>query len=138
MKENKIFSLSILFICLFFINCSTDEEKEPFTAEKMHLLNRLSSFVPSPDNQYVVFVNRLWDKGSKKYYTNLQYIEAPNFNSNKEKNAAVPLNVTTPELGLVDSDPVFSSEFSEYLFFLRTKDGVSNIYYIDFPPTETS
>ena len=138
MKENKIFSLSILFICLFFINCSTDEKKEPFTAEKMHLLNRLSSFVPSPDNQYVVFVNRLWNKESKDYYTNLQYIEAPSFNSNKEKNAAVPLNVTTPELGLVDSDPVFSSEFSEYLFFLRTKDGVSNIYYIDFPPTETS
>ena len=61
------------------------------------------------------------------------YIEAPNFNSNIEKNEDIPLNVTTPELGLVDSDPFFSSEFSEYLFFLRTKDSVSNIYYIDFP-----
>ena len=138
MKENNIFSLLILFLCLFYINCITAEDKEPFTAEKMHLLNRLSSFVPSPNNQYVVFVNRLWDKESKKYCTNLQYIEAPDFYSNKEKNSALPLNVTIPELGLVDSDPIFSSEFPEYLFFLRTKDGVSNIYYIDFPPTETS
>ena len=42
------------------------------------------------------------------------------------------------ELGLTDSDPVFSSEFPEYLFFLRTKDGKSDIYYIDFPPKESS
>ena len=81
---------------------------EIFTAERMHLLNRLSSFVPSPNNEYIVFVNRLWDKNSTKYYTNLQYIEAPLFNKNKEKNSALPLNVTKPELGQVDSDPIFS------------------------------
>ena len=140
MKE-KLFSLlffSIFILCLAFINSITDEEKEPFTAEAMHLLNRLSSFVPSPDNEYIVFVNRLWDKESKKYYTNLQYIESPFSNSNKEKNSAIPSNVTIPELGLVDSDPVFSSEFPEYLLFLRTQNGVSNIYYIDFPPKENS
>ena len=135
----KVKFISSIFISIFFltlINCQ--EEKETFTAEAMHLLNRLSSFVPSPDKKYVVFVNRLWDKNSTKYYTNLQYIEAPDFISNKEKNSALPENVTIPELGLTDSDPVFSSEFPEYLFFLRTKDGKNDIYFIDFPPKETS
>ena len=134
-------NISLLFISILFltlINFITNQEKETFTAEAMHLLNRLSSFVASPDKKYIVFVNRLWDKESTKYYTNLQYVDAPSFNSNKEKNSVVALNVTIPELGLVDSDPVFSSEFPEYLFFLRTKDGVSNIYYIDFPPSENS
>ena len=134
-------NISLLFISILFltlINFITNQEKETFTAEAMHLLNRLSSFVASPDKKYIVFVNRLWDKESTKYYTNLQYIDAPSFNSNKEKNSVVALNITIPRFGLVDSDPVFSSEFPEYLFFLRTKDGVSNIYYIDFPPSENS
>ena len=133
----KVKSLSLLIILLALKICINDE-KEPFTAEAMHLLNRLSSFVSSPDKQYIVFVNRLWDKESTNYYTNLKYIDAPFYKSNKEKNSVVPLNVTIPELGLADSDPVFSSEFPGYLFFLRTKDGKSNIYYIDFPPTESS
>ena len=135
MKE-KFFCFIVIFaLILTFINC---QDKETFTAEAMHLLNRLSSFVPSPDKKFIVFVNRLWDKNSGKYYTNLQYIEAPDFTTNKEKNSAIPENVTIPELGLTDSDPVFSSEFPEYLFFLRTKDGKSDIYYIDFPPKESS
>ena len=73
----------------------------------MHLLNRLSSFVSSPDKKYIVFVNRLWDKESTKYYTNLKYIDSPFYNSNKEKNSVVPLNITIPELGLVDSVQYF-------------------------------
>ena len=83
----KAKSLSLLFLILFFslINSILNEEKIPFTAEKMHLLNRLSSFVVSPDNKYVVFVNRLWDKNSSKYYTNLQYVDAPDFNIDKKK-----------------------------------------------------
>ena len=136
MKVKFIISILIYIFLLTLINCQ--EEKETFTAEAMHLLNRLSSFVVSPDKKYVVFVNRLWDKNSTKYFTNLQYIEAPDFISNKEKNSALPDNVTIPELGLTDSDPVFSSEFPEYLFFLRTKDGKNDIYFIDFPPKETS
>lgn len=135
MKEKFFCFIVISALILTFSNC---QDKETFTAEAMHLLNRLSSFVPSPDNKFIVFVNRLWDKNSGKYYTNLQYIEAPDFASNKEKNSAIPENVTIPELGLTDSDPVFSSEFPEFLFFLRTKDGKSDIYYIDFPPKESS
>jgi len=91
MKNKSLFitfaGIYILFIGLFFaktINC-VKKETEPFTAEAMHLLHRLSSFVPSPDNKYIVFVNRLWDKPSKKYYTNLQYLEAPNFNLKEKK-----------------------------------------------------
>ena len=144
MKNNFLSILFLSFLFISFINSIINEEKEPFTAEAMHLLHRLSSFVPSPDNNYIVFVNRLWDKESIKYYTNLQYLDVPSFNSNNEKNSVEALNVTIPELGVVDSDPVFSSVFPniyfslEYLFFLRTKDGVSNIYYIDFPPNDDS
>ena len=138
MKNNFLSILFLSFLFISFINSIINEEKEPFTAEAMHLLHRLSSFVSSPDNNFIVFVNRLWDKESTKYYTNLQYLDAPSFNSNKEKNSVEALNVTIPELGVVDSDPVFSSVFPEYLFFLRTKDGVSNIYYIDFPPNDDS
>jgi hypothetical protein len=138
MKNNFLSILFLSFLFISFINSIINEEKEPFTAEAMHLLHRLSSFVPSPDNNYIVFVNRIWDKESTKYYTNLQYLDAPYFNSNKEKNSVKALNVTIPELDVADSDPVFSSVFPEYLFFLRTKDGVSNIYYIDFPPNDDS
>ena len=133
----KIFFFSIIFIIL--ANCNSKEintETETFTAEKMHLLHRLSSFVASPDNKYIVFANRLWDKESKKNYNNLQYIEAPE--GDKEKDATVPIDITKAELGLVDSDPVFSSAFPNHLFFLRTKGGVSQIHYIDFPPKEGS
>jgi hypothetical protein len=45
----KIKSLSLLILLFTSLYCLLDEEKEPFTAEAMHLLNRLSSFVPSPD-----------------------------------------------------------------------------------------
>ena len=68
----------------------------------------------------------------------MQYVDAPDFNIDKKKNSVDSLNVTIPELGITDSDPIFSSEFPDFLFFLRTKDGISNIYYIDFPPLEKS
>ena len=134
----KVKSLTLLILLLTSIYCYFGDEKEPFTAEAMHSLNRLSSFVVSPDKQFIVFVNSLWDKESSQFYTNLQYLDSPVFVSHKQENSVAPSNVTIPELGVTDSDPVFSSEFPGYLFFLRTKDGVSNIYYIEFPPKDYS
>ena len=53
MKVNiSLLIISILFLTL--INFITNQEKETFTAEAMHLLNRLSSFVASPDKKYIV------------------------------------------------------------------------------------
>ena len=130
----------IVFILLstFLLIKSTralNADKSPFTASDMHILNRLSSFTPSLDNNYIVFVNQLWDKESTKYYTNLQYIESPEFSKEDCKNSADAANVTIPVLGQSDSNPVFSSEFPNLLFFIRTKDGSSQLYYIDFPPS---
>ena len=127
--------LILLQLCLI-----SSVEYETFTAEKLHLLHRLSSFVSSLDGKYIVYVNRLWDQPTGKYYNNLEYIELSEYQKKLkgEENSAVPLNITIPELGLTDSNPVFSETFPNHLFFLRTQGGISDIYYIDFPPKETS
>ena len=97
----------------------------------MHSLHRLSSFIHSQDGQYIIYVNRIWKKEDNKYYTNLEYIK-------KDQNPAVPIEITPSVSEHSDSDPIFSSEFPNLLFFLRTESGSSNIYYIDFPPTKNS
>ena len=126
----------ISFLLLVLIQYSFITSSEIFTAEKMHSLHRLSSFITSPNNDYIVYVNRIWKKEDNKYYTNLECIKLEEYQKklNGEENAAVPILITPSSSDHTDSDPVFSSEFSNYLFFLRTEAGSSSVYYIDFPP----
>ena len=135
--KHIVFILLSTFLLIKSVQTS-NADKSPFTASDMHILNRLSSFTPSLDNKYVVFVNQLWDKESTKYYTNLQYLESPEFAKKNCENSVDAANVTIPVLGQSDYNPVFSSEFPDLLFFIRTKDGSSQLYYIDFPPSENS
>ena len=72
MKVNYIYFLILILLQQSFIFTA---DLETFTAEKMHLLHRLSSFVASPDGKYIVYANRLWDKETGKYYNNLEYIK---------------------------------------------------------------
>ena len=136
----KVKFIGHIILILLQLSIISGVELEPFTAEKMHLLHRLSSYVASPDGRYIVYANRLWDKASGKYYNNLEYIELAEYEKKLrgEENSALPLNITIPELGLTDSNPVFSTEFPNHLFFLRIQNGVSGVYYIDFPPKENS
>ena len=134
--KSKLFS----FLFILLIKISFISSLDVFTAEKMHSLHRLSSFIASPDGKYIVYVNRIWKKDDNKYYTNLEYLKTEEYlkKINGEENQAVPIEITPSTSEQTDSDPVFSSDFPNHLFFLRTKSGSSNVYYIDFPPTKNA
>ena len=99
------------YLLLILIQFSIINSKDTFTAEIMHSLHRLSSFVVSP-----------------KYQKKL----------NGEEINATPIEITPSTSEHTDSNPVFSSEFSNILFFLRSESTGSSVYYIDFPPTQNS
>ncbi len=128
------------YIFLILIQFSLISSSEVFTAEKMHSLHRLSSFIVSPDNKYIVYVNRIWKKEDNKYYTNLEYISLSEYQKklNGEENNAVPKQITPSTSEHTDSDPVFSSNYDKFLFFLRSDSTGSSVYYIDFPPAENA
>ena len=131
MKSNYI---SYIFLSL--IQFSFIFSLDTFTAEKMHSVHRLSSFIISPDNKYIVYVNRIWKKEDNKYYTNLECLKLEQYlkKINGEDIQATPIEITPSTSEHTDSDPVFSSAFQNYLFFLRSGSDGSNIYYINFPP----
>ena len=130
----------ITYIFLILIQFSLISSSEVFTAEKMHSLHRLSSFIVSPDNKYIVYVDRIWKKEDNKYYTNLEYISLSEYQKklNGEENNAVPKQITPSTSEHTDSDPVFSSNYDKFLFFLRSDSTGSSVYYIDFPPAENA
>ena len=129
--KSKYISYIFLVLLLFTFVCSS----EIFTAEKMHSLHRLSSFITSLDGKYIVYVNRIWKKEDNKYYTNLECLEVAQYQKkiNGEENAAVPIIITPSTSEHTDSDPVFSDQFPNYLFFLRSGSEGSSVYYIAFP-----
>ena len=134
--KSKYFSI----ILLLFIEFSLISSKDVFTAEIMHSLHRLSSFIVSPNNDYIVYVNRIWKKEDNKYYTNLECISVTEYQKklNGEEINATPIEITPSTSEHTDSDPVFSSEFKDKLFFLRSDSTGSSVYYIDFPPKENA
>ena len=65
--KSKLCSLLIVLL----IQSSFIYSLDVFTAEKMHSLHRLSSFIASPDGKYIVYVNRIWKKDDNKYSKSL-------------------------------------------------------------------
>ena len=130
--KSKYISYLFLVLLQFTFICSS----EIFTAEKMHSLHRLSSFITSPDKKYIVYVNRIWKKEDNKYYTNLECLDVAQYKKkiNGEEIEATPTIITPSTSEHTDSDPVFSSEFPNYLFFLRSGSEGSSVHYIAFPP----
>lgn len=106
------------YLLLILIQFSIINSKDTFTAEIMHSLHRLSSFVVSPNNDYIVYVNRIWKKEDNKYYTNLECISVEQYQKklNGEEINATPIEITPSTSEHTDSNPVFSSEFSNILF----------------------
>ena len=76
--KSKYFSFTFLLLIQFSIISS----KDVFAAEIMHSLHRLSSFIVSPNNDYIVYVNRIWKKEDNKYYTNLECISVTQYQKN--------------------------------------------------------
>ena len=130
----------VSFLLLILTQFSLIISAETFTAEIMHSLHRLSSFVVSPDNKYIVYVNRIWKIEDNKYYTNLECISMSQYEKklNGEEINATPIIITPSTSEHTDSNPVFSTEFKDYLFFLRSDSTGSNIYYIKFQPGTTA
>ena len=73
--KSKLFS----FLFILLIKISFISSLDVFTAEKMHSLHRLSSFIASPDGKYIVYVNRIWKKDDNKYYTNLECLKTEEY-----------------------------------------------------------
>ncbi len=126
--ENKI--LTRLFLLVIFIisihalrNPKNSVEKDPLTPLELQKFDRLSSPVLSPDGKYVVYTVKKWNETSLKSYTNLQLTVM----DTKERGFITP---AVPDQ--TDSNPTFSADFPNYLFFQRN----GKILYIPFPPDE--
>ena len=108
----------IPFLFLVLLQISFISSLDIFTAEKMHSLHRLSSFIASPDGQYIIYVNRIWKKEDNKYYTNLEYIK-------KDQNPAVPIEITN-----------FQFRISKSPFFLKNRIRFFKYLLYRFSPNE--
>lgn len=117
----------LLFLFLLSMAHLKQSNKEPFTAEHMHQVNRVSSVIMDPTHKYMIYVNRIWVKSDNKYKTNIKYIDVAD--PSKE------INFTEPSFETSDSAPTFSEAFKDYLFFLRVQKGKSELYYKKFPGT---
>ena len=113
--ENKI--LTRLFLLVIFIisihalrNPKNSVEKDPLTPLELQKFDRLSSPVLSPDGKYVVYTVKKWNETSLKSYTNLQLTVM----DTKERGFITP---AVPDQ--TDSNPTFSVDFPNYLFFQR-------------------
>ena len=122
--EYKYF-YSFIILCLIPIFISKIEAHDPLTPKEVQEFDRMSSPVLSPDGKYVVYTIRKWTESTSKSYTNLQLTEI----SSKKRGF-----ITPAVLDQSDSNPIFSSEFPDYLFFQRK----GKIRYIKFPPETIS
>ena len=122
--EYKYF-YSFIILCLIPIFISKIEAHDPLTPKEVQEFDRMSSPVLSPDGKYVVYTIRKWTESTGKSYTNLQLTEI----SSKKRGF-----ITPAVLDQSDSNPIFSSEFPDYLFFQRK----GKIRYIKFPPETIS
>ena len=115
-----------LYFLIFFtpIFCSI-----PFTANDLHQLERLSGPSVSPDGKYVVFSIQRWDPLSGQKSNNLKYTRI----SDKQT-----FDLTSPTHGIYDTNPVFSTQYPNFVFFLSNRNGVNEIYYKFFPSNTTT
>ena len=123
--SNKICLLIFLNYLLIISNKEEKNEKknepEIFTQKDNVGLYRISSSVVSPDKKYTVFVSSKWDESTGKTIVNLKY-------KNIEDESEVS-DLTPATDDKSDTNPVFSSKFPDYVFFLRKKEERVHVYY---------
>jgi len=123
--SNKICLLIFLNYLLIISNKEVKKEKKNdpgiFTQKDNVGLYRISSTVVSPDNKYMVFVSSKWDEHPGKTIVNLKY--------KKIDNQSEVSNLTPETEDVSDFNPVFSSVFPDYVFFLRSEEGRVHVYY---------
>jgi dipeptidyl aminopeptidase/acylaminoacyl peptidase len=118
MKRALILILSIVLSLNVLIKSS-----KKFSASDMHKMRRLSSPSVSIDGKYVVYSVREWDQKTGKASSHLEYTDISTF-TNKL--------LTNP--GFSDMTPLFTPNFKNIVFFLSTRSGRVQVWYINFPP----
>lgn len=113
--------LTLSFLTLICNVIST----EPFSATDMHSMERISSQILSPNNKYLVFTNKKWNKENGKSSTNIMYTDL---------STKTILPITDAIEGQTDYNPFFSTYLPNHILYMR--NGI--IYYKDFPPTPES
>ena len=110
---------------IIFISFSSNKILDPVTLQEMY---RLKGKALSTDGKYLVYSVNKWSNENKKSFTNLRYI---NLETNEEK------ELTEEKFGQSDTSPVFSSNFSNILFFMRNNETFENtLFYMKFPLEE--
>lgn len=117
-------SLLVMFIARYSL-----ADPIQFTAQEMHKLRRLSSPVLSPDKKYVVFSVREWNAENGKVSTHLEFTEI-------QTNLTYVL--TAVKAGISHQNPSFNPDLPDLLFFISTDSGSSQVWYMKFPPDQTS
>jgi len=95
----------------------------------MHKLIRLSSAVVSPDGNYVVQEVKEWNNNTGKTSS---YLKFNNLTNNTYLDEKFP-NFSNANFSYYN--PIFSEKYPNLLFFLCNAGGLSQVYFIDFPPT---
>ena len=124
--SNKICLLIFFNILLIISNKEEKKEKknepEIFTQKDNVGLYRISSTVVSPNNEYTVFVSSKWDENTGKTIVNLKYKKITDETSEVS-------DLTPASENKSDFNPVFSSQFQDYVFFLRKTEGRVHVFY---------
>ncbi len=116
----RIFSLLFLFISF-----SSNKVLDPVTLQEMY---RLKEIALSNDKKYLVYSVNKWSNEKQQSFTNLRYIDL---------DTKVEKNLTEVKFGQSDTFPVFSSKFSNILFFMRNNENLENtLFYMKFNPEE--
>ena len=118
------FLISLIFILPLCFSA------EPMTGKILQSFNRLSSPTSSLKGDFLIYSQKKWNSETGKTSTNLMYTEV---------STKTTFELTKPVEGQADTSPYVSVAFPNYVFFTRSSSEVStSIYYIEFPPKETS
>ncbi len=108
--------LGVLTLVLVGIGLPAQAERDPFTAEDLVMMQRISDPRVSPDGSQVAYVLRTTDLPANKGRTDLWLVGL---------DGSVPRRLTTDPAG--DSSPRFSAD-GESLYFLSSRSGSSQVW----------
>lgn len=103
-----------------------DETRRIFTVTDLHELKKMNGATATPDGEYFVFEVSQWNSKDSTTTNSIMYIQSNDNSNNPTK------------FKFEGNSPRFAAGVSNKIFYLSTENDVDNIYYTDFPPTETS
>ena len=116
-------SLILIYISTI-ISIVKEENKGEFTQPMNHQLHKISGAV-MVGGEYIVFVDKKWSRKDGKSYSNLKYAHVGN---------KTVQNLTKQTYEYSDNSPIVSEKYNSTIFFLRTQNQRTHLYYINFDP----